>query len=109
LAQNCGADVIRVITELRAKHNDNTGKDLTERVYWGINGNNGKVDNMKTLIIWDTLSVKQQTLKTSIESACMLLRIDDVIAGIKKERDTKSKYKESGEEPQETFGDARDG
>lgn len=46
-------------------------------------------------------------IKTAIESACMLLRIDDVVSGIKK------KEKKSGaqgqEEPQETFGDQRDG
>ena len=107
LTQNGGGDIIRTITELRAKHNE----DGPERVNWGINGNTGKIENMKELNIWDTLSVKQQTLKTSIESACMLLRIDDIVSGVKKrdKRGGGDAPEKEKEEPQETFGDARDG
>ena len=107
LSQNCGADVIRVITDLRAKHNE---ENNSERAYFGINGTTGKVTNMKELNVWDTISVKQQTLKTSIESACMLLRIDDIVSGVKK-REKKKAEPSGGEDqpPQETFGDARDG
>jgi T-complex protein 1 subunit gamma len=39
---------------------------------------------MQTVNIWEPLAVRCQTLKTAIESACMLLRIDDVVSGIKK-------------------------
>lgn len=106
LIQNSGADVIRTITELRAKHNE---KNNDSRVYYGINGNTGKVDNMKELNVFDTLSVKLQTLKTSIESACMLLRIDDIVSGIKKKEKKKQEVQQTQEEPPETFGDARDG
>lgn len=35
LAQNCGGDVVRTITELRAKHNKEDG------LYWGIEGISG--------------------------------------------------------------------
>ena len=83
LAQNCGADVVRVLTELRAKHAvaDGSGKN------WGINGNTGKIADMSEANIWDPVTVKQQTFKTSIEAACMLLRIDDIVSGIKKPAD----------------------
>jgi T-complex protein 1 subunit gamma len=81
LAQNCGCDVVRTLTELRAKH-ANTGDGL----YFGIDGNSGKIGNMQELDVWDPISVKLQTFKTSIEAACMLLRIDDIVSGIKKER-----------------------
>ena len=54
--------------------------------FWGINGNTGKIEDMKDADIWDPISVKLQTFKTSIESACMLLRIDDIVSGIKKDR-----------------------
>ena len=83
LAQNCGADVVRVLTELRAKHAaaDGSGKN------WGINGNTGKIADMSEANVWDPVSVKQQTFKTSIEAACMLLRIDDIVSGIKKPAD----------------------
>jgi len=103
LAQNCGADVVRVLTELRAKHAPSDGSGMM----WGINGNTAKIDNMETADIWDPVSVKVQTFKTAIESAAMLLRIDDIVSGIKKERAQAGRKVEDSEE--ETFGDARDG
>ena len=63
---------------------------------------------MKNIKVLDTLAVRKQTLKTAIESACMILRIDDIVSGLKK----KEKKKEEAPMPdqdQETFGDARDG
>ena len=109
LAQNCGADVVRVMTELRAKHAfSETNKD---GLYQGIDGNAGKIADMRTANIWDPIAVKQQTFKTSIEAACMLLRIDDIVSGIKKDRSKPNtrfdEDKEGGED--ETFGDNRDG
>jgi T-complex protein 1 subunit gamma len=107
LAQNCGADVVRVLTELRAKHAQGG-----EGVYFGIDGNTGKIADMREANVWDPLAVKQQTFKTAIESACMLLRIDDIVSGIKKERKaaagTRFANEEEGGEG-ETFGDQRDG
>ena len=78
LASNCGADVVRTLTELRAKHSQEGG------LMWGIDGATGKIANMQEKEIWDPVSVKNQTFKTSIEAACMLLRIDDIVSGIKK-------------------------
>lgn len=37
---------------------------------------------MTELGVWEPVSVKAQTLKTGIEAACMILRIDDVVSGI---------------------------
>jgi T-complex protein 1 subunit gamma len=104
LAQNCGADVVRTLTELRAKHSaaDGSGK------MWGINGNSGKIEDMSVADIWDPVSVKVQTYKTAIESACMLLRIDDVISGIKKPADKGGRKAEDSDEA-DTMGDERDG
>jgi len=64
LSQNCGADVVRVITDLRAKHADTSDKN---HIYYGVNGQSGKVENMKDLKVWDTLAVKRQTMKTAVE------------------------------------------
>ena len=36
--------------------------------------------------IWDAYNVKAQTFKTAIEAASMLLRIDDIVSGIKKKQ-----------------------
>lgn len=108
LAQNCGGDVVRMITELRAKH----AVPSKDNLKWGIDGNVGKIADMEAANIWDPCAVKLQTYKTAIESACMLLRIDDIVSGIKKEGRHKGGRKaedsDQGEEG-DTFGDARDG
>ena len=82
LAQNCGVSVIRTITELRAKHAAATGSD--EKCYIGVNGVTGELTNMSDLGIWEPYAVKVQTIKTAIENACMILRIDDIVSGSKK-------------------------
>ena len=105
MAQNCGADVVRILTELRAKH-----AKASEGVNYGIDGNTGKIADMKEQDIWDPIAVKLQTMKTSIEAACMLLRIDDIVSGIKKDRRAQAGQAQGGgEEGEETFGDQRDG
>lgn len=70
------------MTELRAKHASGSKEGLSQ----GIDGNAGKIADMRDANIWDPISVKLQTFKTSIEAACMLLRIDDIVSGIKKDR-----------------------
>lgn len=71
---------------MRAKHSNTSDPN---NIYYGVNGITGKVENMKTLNVWDTLSVKKQTLKTAVESACMILRIDDIVSGGKKRGEKK--------------------
>lgn len=39
---------------------------------------------MKDLGVWEPYVVKTQTIKTAIESATLLLRIDDIVSGIQK-------------------------
>ena len=96
---------MRVLTELRARHSAQDGSGLN----WGINGNTGQIENMKEAEIWDPVSVKVQTFKTAIESACMLLRIDDIVSGIKKAPDQTGRKAYDSDEEDDTFGDARDG
>lgn len=80
LLQNCGANTIRTLTALRAKHaSGNEGC-----VRWGVDGNVGVLADMEELGIWEPLSVKEQTFKTAIETAVLLLRIDDIVSGSKK-------------------------
>ena len=106
LIENCGGDVVRTITDLRARHSESNNKD---KVYLGVDGNKGVISNMKDLKIFDTLAVKKQTLKTSIESTCMILRIDDIVSGIKKKEKSGASAPQQTDEDQETFGDQRDG
>jgi len=79
LAQNCGANVIRVMTELRTKHSN-------QETTWGVNGTTGEPHDMTKLMIWEPYCVKAQTLKTAIESASLILRIDDVVSGTRRKQ-----------------------
>jgi T-complex protein 1 subunit gamma len=77
LAQNCGVNVIRTVTQLRAKHAsaleeaDKYGN--VKPCNWGIDGITGELVNMDEYGVWEPFSVKVQTVKTAIESACMIL------------------------------------
>lgn len=81
LIQNCGAPVIRVLTQLRAKHASGEGSS------WGVDGEKGVLADMKTYGVWEPMSVKVQTIKTAIEAACLLLRVDDIVSGLAKKSD----------------------
>lgn len=76
LIDNCGAQTIRLLTELRAKHAEGGNAS------WGIDGKEGVLVDCEKAGILEPLSVKQQTLKTAIESATLILRIDDIVSGI---------------------------
>lgn len=77
LAQNAGADVVRTLTELRAMKAG--GKAPT----MGIDGDTGEIVDVTTSGIWDPHVVRTQALKTAVESAALLLRIDDILSGSK--------------------------
>ncbi|EGG23325.1 chaperonin containing TCP1 gamma subunit [Cavenderia fasciculata] len=78
LSNNCGANTIKLLTELRAKHATNPTANYT----WGVDGDKGVMVDMTQLGIWDTHSVKVQTLKTAIESACTMLRVDHIASAV---------------------------
>uniref|UniRef100_A0A0N7Z9W3 T-complex protein 1 subunit gamma n=1 Tax=Scylla olivacea TaxID=85551 RepID=A0A0N7Z9W3_SCYOL len=80
LAQNCGANIIRVLTALRAKH-------ASGATSWGVDGEMGELADMNKLKIWEPLAVKEQVYKTAVETAVLLLRIDDIVSGSKKAKD----------------------
>lgn len=71
LIQNAGASPIRVLTQLRAKHSE--GKST-----FGVDGDTGAIVDMKELGVWEPQQVKMQSVKTAVESACLLLRVDDI-------------------------------
>jgi len=81
IAQNCGANPVKLITELRAKY-----AVKNDQANWGIDGNKGVIADMKALGVWEPLAVKVQTIKTAIEAAVMLLRVDDIVSGSKKDK-----------------------
>eukprot|EP00915_Cephaloidophora_sp_WS-2016_P008537 GHVH01011726.1.p1 GENE.GHVH01011726.1~~GHVH01011726.1.p1 ORF type:complete len:553 (-),score=89.10 GHVH01011726.1:320-1861(-) len=68
LIQNCGGDVIRRITELRAVHNSSDENSSS----FGIDGKTGDVINVVESKIWDSYAVKVQSIKTALELASRL-------------------------------------
>ena len=84
LLENCGADIIRVQTQLRAKHAG--GANPT----FGIDGEKGVLADMAELGVWEPISVKSQTIKTAVESAAMLLRIDEIVSGTHKKEKSRA-------------------
>ncbi|MEX0656555.1 MAG: thermosome subunit beta [Nitrosopumilaceae archaeon] len=73
IAENAGMDPIDTMVNLRARQSQ--GQKWT-----GINAREQKVENMLTLNIIEPVAVKEQIIKSATEAACMILRIDDVIA-----------------------------
>lgn len=90
LAQNAGASPIRVLTRMRAKH-------VEGQTSWGLDGDSGALVDMKEYGVWEPEAVKLQSIKTAVEvsslsyltrrrtltgqSACLLLRVDDICSG----------------------------
>lgn len=70
---------------MRAKHANHT--DANAPCTWGIDGETGQLVQQATDGVWEPLSVKLQTYKTAIETAILLLRIDDIVSGSKKKGD----------------------
>ena len=56
-----------------------------------MNGETGTLVDMKELGIWEPLAVKLQTYKTAVETAVLLLRIDDIVSGHKKKGDDQNR------------------
>ena len=81
ITSNCGANTIRTLTALRAKHAEG------DNASWGVDGHSGKLEDMNELGVLEPLAVKMQTYKTAVETAILLLRIDDIVSGSKKKGD----------------------
>jgi len=74
LAENGGLDPIDILVALRAAHEKPDG------LWKGVNVFTGKTVDMMEENILEPLVVKEQAIKSAVEAASMILRIDDVIA-----------------------------
>ncbi|CCO36515.1 T-complex protein 1 subunit gamma Short=TCP-1-gamma [Rhizoctonia solani AG-1 IB] len=72
-------DALEVITQKLAKH-------AAGEHTWGIDGHVGKITDMKTYGLYESASVKIQTLKTAIEATRVLLRVDDIVQATRKDK-----------------------
>ena len=73
IAENAGMDPINTMITLRAKQSQG-------RKWTGIDARNTRIADMFLLDIIEPVAVKEQIIKSATEAACMILRIDDVIA-----------------------------
>ena len=73
IAENAGMDPIDTMANLRAKQNQG-------RKWTGIDARNTKIADMLSIDVVEPVAVKEQIVKSATEAACMILRIDDVIA-----------------------------
>ena len=73
IAENAGMDPIDTMATLRAKQNQG-------RKWTGIDAKNTKIADMLAIDVVEPIAVKEQIIKSATEAACMILRIDDVIA-----------------------------
>ncbi len=76
LAENAGMDPIDTQVQLRTKITDNVPR-------YGIDVVNKKIADMTSRNVYDPLAVKEHILNGATEVACMILRIDNIIAASK--------------------------
>ncbi|RLI05729.1 thermosome subunit [Candidatus Bathyarchaeota archaeon] len=91
LAENAGLDPIDIQVELRARH------EKGEK-WVGVDVFEGKVRDMAKINVYESVSVKEQIIKSATEAACMILRIDDVIAASRMKETTPPSKGAGGEE-----------
>jgi chaperonin GroEL (HSP60 family) len=77
LAENAGLDPIDIMVALKAAHAEPKGYAVGVDVY------SGKTKDMFGEGVIEPLRVKEQAVKSAVEAASMILRIDDVIAAAK--------------------------
>ena len=91
LAENAGLDPIDILVKTIAMHKDK-GPTI------GIDVFEGEPSDMLEKGVIEPLRVKKQAVKSASEAAIMILRIDDVIAASKLEKEKEGKGPEGGEE-----------
>jgi chaperonin GroEL (HSP60 family) len=75
LAENAGFDAIDKAIELKNRHG--TNKSM------GLNAYTGEIQDMLEMGVVEPLRVKIQALLSATDAACLILRIDDVLASTK--------------------------
>jgi thermosome len=98
LAENAGLDPVESIVTLRSKHKEG------ERWY-GVDVLNNRLHDMMSLNVIDPVAVKKQVIKSAVEAASLVLKIDDIIAASKlSEKEGKKEGKKEEEEEEKGAG-----
>ncbi|MCS7118407.1 MAG: TCP-1/cpn60 chaperonin family protein [Thaumarchaeota archaeon] len=92
LAENAGLDPVESIVTLRSRHKENN-------LNFGVDVMNSRLHDMMSVNVIDPVAVKKQVVKSAVEAASLVLKIDDVIAASKlSEKESKKGKKEEEEE-----------
>jgi len=93
LAENAGMDTIEAMSELRAAHEGG-------KIWYGVDAVESKIADMWEKGVIEPADITIQAIKSATEAAIMILKIDDVIAAIKREEEKGKKEEEKEEEPE---------
>ena len=85
LAENAGMDPIDTQVQLRAK---TSAVSKNGKARYGVDVIGTKIADLATKDIYEPLAVKEQVINSAVEAACMILRIDNVIAASKTKDNT---------------------
>jgi thermosome len=77
LAENAGMDPLDTQVQLRAK------AATTLKLKYGVDVHSAEITDVSAKDIYEPLAVKEHIINAATEAACMILRIDDVIAASK--------------------------
>ena len=72
LIKNAGLDPLSILPTMKAKHRGG-------EKHVGFNALEGKIADMSTLKIYDSLAVKESAISSAVEAASVILRIDDYV------------------------------
>ena len=97
LADNAGLDVLDTLVALRAAHERGDGSAMGVNVF-----KEGVIDMLEQGVV-EPMAVKQQAIKSAVEVASMILRIDDVVAASSKAEGMPGAPGGEGEEPETDF------
>ncbi len=90
LSENAGLNSIDTLPKLRSCHEKG-------EVWAGVNVYEGKIQDMKSLEVYEPLSVKKQIIKSATEAAIMILKVDEIVS-TKKQIRREEQPKKSPEE-----------
>jgi archaeal chaperonin len=76
LAENAGMDPLDTQVQLRTKA-------TTAKPKYGIDVHGAKIEDLSVKDIYDPLAIKERVVTSATETACMILRIDNVISASK--------------------------
>jgi len=95
LAENAGLDPVESIVTLRSKHKEG-------EKWYGVDVLGNRLHDVMSLNVIDPVAVKKQVIKSAVEAASLVLKIDDIIAASKlSEKEGKKEGKKEEEEEEE--------